>query len=64
MIVCGFVREKMYRRYYQNGNDAYRLTYYMTRPDDYDSDCNSNNYLNAKFFKVWFLNMSYSQFCF
>jgi hypothetical protein len=22
----------MYRRYYQNGNDAYRLAYYMVKP--------------------------------
>ena len=32
-LVCGFLREHMYRRYYQNGNDAYRLSYYMPDPN-------------------------------
>ena len=35
---CGFIRTKYHKKYYQNGNDAYRLRYYLKSINLSDKD--------------------------
>lgn len=35
---CGFIRVKYLKRYYQSGNDAYRLKYFITAHEDCEAE--------------------------